>query len=349
MGKEKSTNAGVHAITGFEFQKHCIVYLLIENWEELQDKKYFISIEHHDDFLFCFQDEKDLINYIESYQAKKSSSEWGMTKKFYTILNKILEVGRDLKSDKTPKASTYSHSLFFLTNNSIKIPNNTINETNTILKFINLDSENQEKIKKGIQSINTDISEIDNVSFLYIDFSKTSQAQKDQLIGLFSRIFGDKVADHKAAIETLLSLFREIELTFNQGNTISLMDKSKQLQSNKITKAINVITTKSKAYDLWRSKKEEIGSILKIPISSQDEFKLAFENSFDLFKDLEQREHQKIYQFVKDNRELFDSCYSNIDCINQLYNLAIKSEVLRQNQLHLKAALFAAYIEFKDN
>lgn len=347
MSDNKNVNAGVHASTGFEFQKHCALYILIENWEEHKDRKYFISIEHHDDFLFCYQNESDLIENVKSYQAKKSSSAWGMTNNFYDILNKILEVGKNLKADKTPKTATYYHSLTFMSNNLIKIPNNIVNETNNLLKFVDIKSDIQEEIKDGIRKISSDLSEINNLSFAYIDFGKTSKSQKDQLMGLFFRIFGTQVQDHKAAVETLLSLFREIETTFNQGNITNLMDDSKQLKSEKITQAINIITTKSKAFDLWRKQKSEIARILEIPVSLQNDFELAFENSFDLFKDLKQVEHQKIFHFAKDNKMLLNSCYDDVECINSMYKLAIANKVLRQDEQHLKAALFAAYLEIK--
>ena len=106
---KRSTNSGVHTGTGIEFQKHCALYILIENWEVHQDRKYFICIEHHDDFLFCYQNEDELVETIQSYQAKKSSEPWGMTQEFYAILQQILEVGKDIKDDSIPKSSTYSH------------------------------------------------------------------------------------------------------------------------------------------------------------------------------------------------------------------------------------------------
>ena len=67
------------------------------------------------------------------------------------------------------------------------------------------------------------------MSLGYIDFPKSNQAQKDYLVGEFSRVFGDKVYDHKAAVDTLLFLFRNVENTLNQGNVAKLMDKSKRV------------------------------------------------------------------------------------------------------------------------
>lgn len=347
---DKSINAGVHAGTGFEFQKHCALYILLENWEDYKNRKYFICIEHHDDVLFCHQTEDELIEHIKTYQAKKASSKWTLTKDFYVILQKILSVGKNIRLDKSvSKEANYAQDLSFISNSYINLKyqqqNTSINETNKTIKFTDLDLIIQNRVKDEIEKIDSDLSEIDNLIFSYIDFSKTSESQRNQLVGMFENIFGEKVKDHKASLETLLSLFRKIELTFNQGASVKLLDSSKRLDSAKINDAIDIITTKQKAFEYWRSKKSELAKILKITKLQQENFELHFENSFDYFKDLKQVEHQKIFNFVNTNQILFDKCYSDEECINLLYEEAIKIEVLRQNELHLKAALFAAYIE----
>jgi hypothetical protein len=345
---KKSTNAGVQTGTGIEFQKHCALYLLIDNWEKHKDKKYFIAIEHHDDFLFCYKDEDELVEHIETYQAKKSSEPWGMTQKFYKILQKILEVGKSIKSDPITKSSSYYHELFFLTNDTIKIPKNYVNETNQVVKYIDLPITQKTQISSGIGKINSDLSEIDNLHFCYIDFSRTSKEQKRQLVGLIKDVFEDRIADHKAALDTLLELFRDVELTYNQGNQSKLLDESKQVDSDKINEAINVITTKNKAFGMWRDKKSELSQILTIPVSQQKDFEMHFENSFDYFKDMTKTEHQKIFNFVEKNKSILDTCYSDEECIENLYSAISKQESIRQEELYIKAAIFAAYVEIKD-
>jgi len=347
---DKSKNAGVHAGTGFEFQKHCALYILLENWESYKDRKYFICIEHHDDFLFCHLTEDNLIEKTKAYQAKKSSEKWSLSKDFYLILQKILEVGKNLNDDKSMgKTTNYVHKLSFISNNTINLKsdkqNIIVNETNTLQKYIDLDSKLQDKIKDEIKKIYSDLSEINNLIFSYIDFGKTVKSQINQLVGMFEDVFKDKVTDHKAAVDTLLSLFREIELTFNQENSAKLLDESKRLESEKINYAINIITTRKKAFEYWRTKKSELARILVVPKSQQKQFELHFENSFDYFKDLKQAEHQKIFNFVKTKKYLFNNCFDDTECINLLYKEAVKSEILRQDELHLKAALFAAFIE----
>lgn len=47
-------NAGVHGGGGYEFQKICALYLLLDSYSELKEKEYFIYFEHFDDFVFCF-------------------------------------------------------------------------------------------------------------------------------------------------------------------------------------------------------------------------------------------------------------------------------------------------------
>lgn len=51
--------------------------------------------------------------------------------------------------------------------------------------------------------------------------------QKNHLVGKFIEVFNDKVISPKSTVDTILSLFRKIELTFNQNNNVSINDKSK--------------------------------------------------------------------------------------------------------------------------
>src|SRR5687767_15032029 len=119
-GSNAGVNAGVHAITGFDFQKHCALYLLLENYNSIKDKTYFIYLEHYDDILFCYLENNKVVT-INAYQAKKSSSVWGISQELVDIIKKITENGVRLVNDTIDKASTYSHRLHFATNHSIKL------------------------------------------------------------------------------------------------------------------------------------------------------------------------------------------------------------------------------------
>ena len=263
VSQSKATNAGVHGSTGLEFQKHCALYFLFNKYQNLKDRKYFICLEHHDDFLFCYQTKDNLILSIQAYQAKKASTQWTLGKEMYEFIKKMIEVGLSLNADDMPKADNYKHDLEFITNNSIKLTickkkdNNitiNINESNSKVKFIDLNKEISSKIKAEVEKISRDnldvISELENISLGYIDLPKNNQMQKNCLVGEFNRVFGERVNDHKAAVDTLLLLFRDVENTLNQGNVAKLMDKSKRVDSKQINDALEIITTKKMAFEL---------------------------------------------------------------------------------------------------
>ncbi|MGN4556928.1 dsDNA nuclease domain-containing protein [Bacillus cereus group sp. MYBK5-2] len=359
----RSANAGVHGSSGFEFQKHCALYILFDKYEDIKNRKYFICLEHHDDFLFCYQTNEEVILSIDAYQAKKSSGEWKQGKDMYEILKKMTEVGISLKNDSMQKLESYMHNLEFVTNNSINLNNNkrakgkrksiTINEANNRLKLIDLNEEIASVIKSEIEKLlgqNLEgLEELNNLSMAYLDLPKQHKQQKDSLVGYFSRIFGDTVSDHRAAVDALLLLFRDVENTLNNGNIVKLMDESKRVSSERINMAINVITTKNMAFELWREEKKDACKKLRIVISEQKEFESYFINSIDRFKDKKQVEHQKIFDFVNNNKNLLDNYIDEVDCIQDLYENFIKTENSKLTELKVKAAIFAAYIEVKEN
>ena len=162
---------------------------------------------------------------------------------------------------------------------------------------------------------------------------------------MFQTVFGDKVIDHKAALETLFTIFHSVESTLNQGNIAKLSDKTKRIESTRINIVINIITTKKKAFDLWRKKTDEISSKMQIPILDQQNFKLHFENSFDKFKDLKEIEHQKIYQFVKSKKSEFNTYFKDEDCLGFLLSSFKSSNNTQLSDIQLKSAIYAVYIE----
>ena len=83
---------------------------------------------------------------------------------------------------------------------------------------------------------------------------------------MFDRLFGEKVHDHKAAIDTLLSIFRSVELTFNQGNQSRLLDEKKRITSDELSDSMSIITEKTMAFKLWRKYASDIARSLEIPI-----------------------------------------------------------------------------------
>lgn len=356
MAKQDATvNAGVHGAGGIEFQKYCALYLLFEKYDDLKDTMYFICLEHKDDFLFCYQDNKELIQSIDCYQAKKASKPWTLTKEVLGLIGKMTEIGLQLYEDNMPKTDNYKHNLIFITNNSVMLSNGKkqkqrksimINESNKQIKLKNLEKEIKENIKNKIKPfVTNNLTELNNVLVEYIDMPKTSKSQKDSLVGQCSRIFRDEISDHVAAVDTILLLFRDAENTLNQGNVAKLMDKSKRVNCEAIDNTFNLLTTKKMAFELWRKEKDTICNKLNIPLSRQKKFKLDFENSFDRFKDLKQQEHIKILDFVKENREVFDTFTDEIECIKELYKRCEENLSSQLSELNLKAAIYAAYIE----
>lgn len=348
MVKKKYSNSGVDGASGYEFQKHCVLYIFLEQYNEIKDKKYFICLEHYEDFLFCYLTEDELIEQIQTYQAKKSSKKWTMTSDFQDIIKKILEVGVDLKNDMTSKTTDYSHNLHFLSNHEISLKKkkieNTINERNETLKYNQLYQE----IKDELLSL-TDIdtkNELEHLLFKYIDLGKKHKTQEQLLIGMFNDIFRSKVRDHKASVYTLLSLFRDVENTLNQGSIVALMDKTKRVESEKINKALSIITTQQKAFEDWKSKKDEYSKVLNLNPFKHKQFENAYENAFEYLKDLEQIEHQKIFAFIKAN--IPEDCTSDIECLEKIINQYKEKYNTQFDDITVKAIILASYIQLKE-
>jgi hypothetical protein len=67
---KNDVNSGVEALTGFSFQRNSAIYLVLENYDILVSRKFFICIEHHDDLIFAHLSNSNVISRIEAYQAK---------------------------------------------------------------------------------------------------------------------------------------------------------------------------------------------------------------------------------------------------------------------------------------
>ncbi len=352
MIEKKYSNSGVDGSGGYEFQKHCALYIFLEKYKDIKDSKYFICLEHHEDFLFCYLDKAELIKNIDAYQAKKSSKKWTLSKDFKDIIKKILEVGVDLNSDDINKVDNYFHNLYFLSNHEIKLSktikkksiDNIINERNETIKFNDLYDEIKNELQT-LTNINTK-DEIDNLIFSYIDFNKTFKAQKQQLVGIFNDVFGDTILDYKASVETLLSLFRDVENTLNQGNIVKLMDSSKRVESKKINQTLTVLTTQQKAFNEWREQKDKYAELLKIPIREHSSFELEFKNAFDYFKDLEQVEHQKIKNFVKDID--LSNCWTSESGLRKVIEEFENTYNTQFDNMSTKAIILASYIQTRE-
>lgn len=359
---QKAVNAGVHNSSGIEFQKHCALYLLFERYVDIKDRNYFICLEHHDDVLFCFLTQSNSIEAIDAYQAKKASVQWSMGEDLIAVLKKLTETGLDLLADPHPKEKTYKHSLGFLTNHSIQLHCGTndkkkkkkillINESNANVQYHDIDAEIQNNIlswlKKASVTASQQIDQLENLSLLFLDLPKKAKGQKDTLVGQFTRLFDKQVNDPTAAVESLLLLFRDVETTLNNGGIAKLMDQTKRVESSKISSALNVITTQVLAFEFWRARCDDLCTKLSIPVFEQDKFKLQFQNSFDLFKDIRQGEHRKLLQFVLSNKTRWAKHTIEVDCIKDIYECFKAETATNLSDIDIKAAVCAAYLEIK--
>lgn len=351
-------NAGVHTNIGMDFQKNCTIYLFLEKYNELQNKNYFIILEHLEDVIFGYLNNQTVLSKVETYQAKKSTSKW-TNSGLLEIIKKITETSQSVLNDPHPKTSDFSQDNFFATNNTIELKCKVnkqqysclVNEATEHYKYSDLDQNIKNKIEKGSKDVNftpENISNFDTLNFRFIDLGRTPKAQLEQLNGKFVSVFGNDIADHKAALHTLYFALVEIEREFNQGNIAKLSDNKKRINSNQIDSIINILTNKKKAFDFWREKKDELCQELNINLFDETMFELHYENSFDKFKDINESEHNKIFDFVVNNKSIFKSHVTDRACIASYHSKFNREKSTTLSELQLKAVIAAAYIEVKN-
>lgn len=350
-------NAGVHANIGMDFQKNCTIYLFLEKYNSIKNQKYFIALEHHDDIVFGFLENEIELSKIETYQAKKSSKKW-TTGNILEIVKKITQTSQSIVDDPHPRTNSFTQENYFATNHTIELKSTvqkkdyicTINESNLIHKYKNLNGNIKDKILKGNKAIDfnqEDVVHLETLNFRFIDIGRTTQSQLDLLNGKFSSVFGERIHDHKAALYTFYNALKAIESKLNQGNTVSLSDNEKRLESTEIDEILDILTTKKLAFDFWRDKGGSIKKKLNISIFDSSTFDLHYYNSFDKFKDINESEHQKIFSFVNDSKHIFKRHSSEKECMNDFIETFNKEKSSTLLDLQLTAAIVAAYIEIK--
>lgn len=352
----KNSNSGVEGASGYTFQKCCVVYLMFEGFENLKLVNYFICIEHHEDFLFAFLDEKGSLNKIDTYQAKKSRDDWKTDQELCEIIGKITLVGKELVNDKHPKSSGYNHTLNFLTNKNIllkskKIPDKKqtsekVQSTNKTVDYQSL----HEEIKSAIQSKiidgnNSDFNQLENVSFKFIDLPQSNKCWQRILTGLSTEVLGTDINDHEAIITTLMKLLQDVELTYNNNELVLLSDKDKQLSKSKIDSTFNMFVECNKSFEFWRSYSDELSKSLAIKLPIKRRARELLENCFDYFKDIQQIEYKKIYKFVESSTNFDEKHESESDCIVDLYKTYMANYNPRLESYMVAFAVIAAYVE----
>ncbi|OWO80929.1 hypothetical protein B5C26_16755 [Photorhabdus luminescens] len=369
MAKNKAANAGVDALTGFEFQRNCALYLLLDNFSSFINKNFFICIEHHDDFLFCFKtDCLSYINEIHAYQAKKLSGKiWTIDTRFSEMVSKILLVGDNLRNDSFEKSEDYKHQLTFISNTEIELKYSPtkklksegaveqilkINEQNSAYLYDKLHQNIKNKIEEKITEICNEESsvfhrqELDNLIIQWVDFPRTAAKQKESLIGLMSKRF-PHIADAKAAIDVILNLFRDVETVYNQGQEICLLDPTKRVEGEEVKKVMEIIDSQQKAFDHWRAAAQQFSIQFRIPINIQKNHESYIMNSFELLKDMSNYDYQVIKNFIRNN-DYTTQHYTLQNMLTAYVHDIRKCHSLSLNSIDTFFAVLCSYIECYD-
>lgn len=346
---DRAINAGIDNINGMALQRNTAIFLLLDNYlDKFQNKKYFVCLEHHDDFLFCFLNENDEVDQIEAYQSKKKLNDiWRLNSDFFEIINKLLKTGKELLKDDISKSKDYEHLLFFSSNQTINLnqdsDNISINVGNELVEYNYLPNSIQNKIKNKITDT-TLLDELNKLNFMWISLSPKVNEQKNHLVGKLGEVFGNKIIDKESAIETLIFLFFNIESVYNQGNIVKLLDRTKRVDSCEIDKTFNVLTSKSKCFDYWHNRETEVSIALMIKPYERERFKMIFSSAFDLFKSLQEAQHRKILNFVHEQYQNV-STLTHEDNVSELFNLYKSNHTTDFAEMQLKAILFAALFQ----
>ncbi len=356
MAKGKiDSNSGVHANVGFDFQRNTCVYIFLEKYETLKSQDYFIMLEHYDDIVFGFLNDKGELSQVTTYQAKKSSTVW-TTNQVYEIIQKISDIGIEIFKDPLEKTKNYIQSQHFITNNTIaldykcstskKTKKVYINETNESIAYSALNKDCQDNLKRGNSEVtfnSEQTNHFDNLNFTFIDLGRNTKNQLELLSGKFKSVFGKSIVDHDAARDTFIKRLKEIEGTFNQGGVLRLDNKKKRIESSQIDEILKILTTKNLALEFCRKKAEKICEELSVNVYEAMSFELNFENSLDEFKDLTQGEHQKIIRFIENKKGTFHNFTNDVLCIKALYESFLTEQNSTLSPLQLKASISAGY------
>jgi hypothetical protein len=363
---KKSANSGVDALLGFEFQRNCALYLLLNEYDRFKGREFFLCIEHHDDFLFCYRtDCRSNIEEVHSYQAKKlSGNVWMINDRFSELVAKMLEVGNDLTNDPVLKCKSYIHELTFVSNTDIKLnykPTKQekkdgkteitylLNEQNSKCTYVAIPNDIKDKINNNVdlyckkEGITYHKSELDNLRVQWVDFPRNSNAQKDTLVGLMCRKFSH-VSDPLAAVELLLSLFREVEAVYNQCKVITLLDSTKRVEGDEIKLAIDIIETEQKTFKLWRDYSTELSRKFRVPVGIQNNHQNYIKNTFELLKDMNNNEHQIIKNFIREN-DYSMSHYSRDDMFNAYVSDIKSKNNMNLNDIDIFFSTLCAFVE----
>ena len=349
-------NAGVEGGSGYEFQRNCLIFILLDEYDYFREKRYFICMESADDFIICFL-ENDELKEVRTYQAKKKSNgNWTIRNMMQDeIIPKMCEGGLMVQEDKSfPHADSYTQKLHFLSNQIIKLNNKICNEASEIVKYDDLEEKTKKAIKKSINEFYTEDKEKEHIDkildqrkyliFKFIDLNKKIKEQKNCLKGKIEEVFNSNVPNPQAALDTIIHSLTISSTTYNTNKQFDLSQKDKWVTSESIQDCFGTITTKSKFFERWRNRANEIFQSFNIPLKNRSLFKNTCENSFEYFKDPNQIEHQKILTMATEMIKTSNACTEE-DFVNELWDFNKSKLSSPFSEFEFKAIAYAAAIQ----
>lgn len=348
-------NSGVEGGTGYEFQKNCLIFILLDEYDNFRDKEYFICMESADDFIICFLENNELKE-VRTYQAKKNSnSSWTIHNMKNEIIPKMCEGGVMIQEDKSfLQAKDYTQKLHFLSNQKIKLDSVICNETSEIIGYDELEEKTKKTIEKSISEFHTNEKKeygIDKILeqrkyliFRFVDLNKKIKEQQNCLKGKIEEVFKSDVSSPQAALDTILRSLTISSTTYNENKQLNLSQKNKWVTSESIQDCFGTITTKSKFFERWRNRANEIFQSFNIPLKNRSLFKNTCENSFEYFKDPNQIEHQKILTMATEMIKTSNACTEE-DFVNELWDFNKSKLSSPFSEFEFKAIAYAAAIQ----
>lgn len=348
-------NSGVEGGTGYEFQKNCLIFILLDEYDNFRDKEYFICMESADDFIICFLENNELKE-VRTYQAKKKSNgNWTITKMQDEIIPKMCEGGVMIQEDNSlPHANSYTQKLHFISNQIIKLDSVICNETSEIIGYDELEEKTKKTIEKSISDFHTNEKKeygIDKILeqrkyliFRFVDLNKKIKEQQNCLKGKIEEVFKSDVSSPQAALDTILRSLTISSTTYNENKQLNLSQKNKWVTSESIQDCFGTITTKSKFFERWRNRAKEICQSFNIPLKNRNLFENTCENSFEYFKDPNQIEHQKILTMATEMIKTSNACTEE-DFVNELWDFNKSKLSSPFSEFEFKAIAYAAAIQ----
>lgn len=348
-------NSGVEGGTGYEFQKNCLIFILLDEYDNFRDKEYFICMESADDFIICFLENNELKE-VRTYQAKKNSNgSWTIHNMKNEIIPKMCEGGVMIQEDKSfLQAKDYTQKLHFLSNQKIKLDSVICNETSEIIGYDELEEKTKKTIEKSISEFHTNEKKeygIDKILeqrkyliFKFIDLNKKIKEQQNCLKGKIEEVFNSNVPNPQVALDTIIHSLTISSTTYNTNKQFNLSQKDKWVTSESIQDCFVTITTKSKFFERWRNRANEICQSFNIPLKNRSLFENTCENSFEYFKDPNQIEHQKILTMATEMIKTSNACTEE-DFVNELWDFNKSKLSSPFSEFEFKAIAYAAAIQ----